>query len=195
MERVTEAASRRQRVIQTVLLFIILATLPFYCLGGVLFAGLPSRSGRVTQAITTFTPVIGDATNTPYPSITPFATLVAPITTATPFGSNPLLPTPTQLLLATVVPPTYIAFATNTPRPFPTSTSIIIIPPTSTSIPFSTPILLPPTATPISAPPTPLRPTLTPIRIGSPVIILPPTFTPTKTSGQANGVTPSPRAK
>src|SRR5215475_791131 len=94
MERVTEAAVRRQRTIQTTLLFIILATLPCYCVGFVLL-GIAPRSGPRTPTVTTAT-VTGTA-GTTSPSITPFPTI-----TTIPFDSStlsPLLPTPTQVRL------------------------------------------------------------------------------------------------
>src|SRR5258708_24035782 len=148
MERVTEATVRRQRVIQTTLLFIILATLPCYCVGFVLLAVAP-RNANVGAG----TPTVGgtsaatsrEATTTLFPSITPYPTLV--VSTL-----SPLQPTPTQFQFAPS------PFPSLTPFILPTRTPIIIVPPTITPLPTNTQIIVP-TSTPITPSATPITPT------------------------------------
>src|SRR5215510_4377606 len=152
MERVTEASVRRQRVIQTTLLFIILATLPCYCVGFVLLGVAPSRGVRTATPIATRTNEAGDQpTPTLFKSITPFPTLIENTL-------SPLLPTPTQLRFNFTLTWTPIV-PTKTPVVQPTWTPIVIVPPTATNIivPTSTPVTptatkAPPSAT--SVPPT-----------------------------------------
>src|SRR5258707_1374844 len=141
MERVMEAHVRRQRVIQTTLLFVILATLPCYCVGFVLLGVAPgsARSANVTpSAGTTSTGSTSQPTDTFIPTITPYPTF--PVNTL-----SPLLPTPTQMffpiytLTWTPLPPTRLP---------PTITPIVIVPPTSTPIIVPTATNVPPTRTP-----------------------------------------------
>ncbi len=160
MERVTEAALQRQRTIQTALLFIILATLPCYCLGAVLLLTSPTQRAGRTPTVEVSATVIGNPTNTPFPSITPFQ-----LPTIVPSPVGPLLPTPTQIILGfpTARPTLTFTpfFPSQTPIVLPSITPIIIIPPTVTPRPTSTPfslptntpiIILPPTATPLIPP-------------------------------------------
>src|SRR5215831_12364452 len=95
MERVTEAHIRRQRVIQTTLLFVILATLPCYCVGFVLLGvapGRPRSANTTPSAGLTSTASTSQPTSSFLPTITPYPTF--PINTL-----SPLLPTPTQINL------------------------------------------------------------------------------------------------
>src|SRR5438105_6572589 len=95
MERVTEVAVRRQRVIQTTLLFVILATLPCYCVGFVLLGVAPSRQHNTNSTSvvgTTSTASTSQPTDTFMPTITSYPTF--PINTL-----SPLLLTPTQINL------------------------------------------------------------------------------------------------
>src|SRR5438094_10139625 len=94
MERVTEAAVRRQRTIQTTLLFIILATLPCYCVGFVLLGVAPRRTATPsTPTIVVTTAGIVTASPTPFESITPFPTFsnesALPTLRATPLQFRP----------------------------------------------------------------------------------------------------------
>lgn len=153
MERVTEAAVRRQRTIQTTLLFIILATLPCYCVGFVLL-GVAPRGGQrtpVVTATTAGTPLTPTLAFSLVPSITPFPTLGDA-------SLSPLRPTPTQIRLFPTYTLTFTPIIpTRTPIPLPpTQTPIVIIPPTSTTIVIPT-TAVPPTAIPptTSVPPTP----------------------------------------
>ncbi len=155
MERVTEAALKRQRTIQTTLLFIILATLPCYCLGAVLLLTSPSQRGPRTATLqpTDITATVAGApTNTPLASITPFQ-----IPTANTLVS-PLQPTPTQIFLFPTVPPTLTFtpfFPTHTPVVLPSVTPIIILPTSTPLHPTSTPFI-PPSFTPVLGTNTPL---------------------------------------
>jgi hypothetical protein len=81
MERVTEAVIRRQRTIQTTLLFIILATLPCYCVGFVLLGNAPQRTQRTPTVVAQTRTVTGSpapVTATLFPSITPSDCFVPP---------------------------------------------------------------------------------------------------------------------
>src|SRR5258708_5189354 len=143
MERVTEAAVRRQHTIQTTLLLIILATLPCYCVGFVLLGIAPNRQ-------TPGTPTLQGAVTATGAGAVPSDTLPPPTITLIPSNFStlsPLLPTPTQFrffftLTFTPIPPT--------PTP---------IPPTDTPIPTDTPV--PATNTPIPASDTPAPATST----------------------------------
>lgn len=123
MERITEARLRQRRLIHTVLLLIIVATLPCYCAGAILL-GLArdgSRTGTATvPAVPTvdLTRQIGPtATYTLLPTITPLP--AQPFVTPTPPRGGTLV-TPGQFVTP---PPTW------TPRP-PTATWTL--PPTAT---------------------------------------------------------------
>ncbi|HRE48150.1 MAG TPA: hypothetical protein PLD47_10530, partial [Aggregatilineales bacterium] len=85
-----EAAARRQRTIQMILVVIILATLPCYCVGfGLLAVARTRTTGRVAPTSpSNLNPTVL------FTSATPRATL--------PFGAtilSPLQATPTQLVL------------------------------------------------------------------------------------------------
>jgi hypothetical protein len=118
---------RRRQNIRLVLFLIILATLPFYCVGFALWGFAPQNNGR-----------------TPTPSSTVRAT-VTPLATRTPGGlfpttggfptSGPLVNTPGQFFPPPVLP----TFGT-----FPTAT--FVFPATATMAPSLT-FFVPPTAT------------------------------------------------
>jgi hypothetical protein len=168
MERVTEAAVRRQRTIQTTLLFIILATLPCYCVGFVLL-GVAPRGGQRTPVVTATTagmPLTPTLAFSLVPSITPFPTLGDA-------SLSPLRPTPTQIRLFPTYTLTFTPIIpTRTPIPLPpTQTPIVIIPPTSTTIIIPT-TAVPPTAVP---PTTEVPPTATHTATSVPPSVIPPT--------------------
>jgi hypothetical protein len=166
------AMERRRRNLRIVLFVIILATLPFYCAGFLLWATAPQRgsaqplpSGSVTA---TFTPL---ATSGILPSNTPFGLI-----TAIPTSLNPLQPTPGQF-----IPPAVTRFLSPTPFTFPTLTQA----PTLT--PF--PTFAPPTATPFVAPSaTPFVPSATPFVEPTPI----PPIDPTPIPFDPPTATPSP---
>ncbi len=175
MERVTEAAVRRQRAIQTTLLFIILATIPCYCVGFVLLSVAPQRGLRTPAAITTTA-----TTGTTRPSSVGSPTITLFPTLNQPTALSPLLPTPTQIRL---VVPTYLPSATPfvpTLTPIPTN-----LPPTITPIIINTVIIVP-TATPLPTS-TPVTPTSTP----APTTSIPPTATFTETPTVTPTATPT----
>jgi len=137
---------RRRQNIRLVLFLIILATLPFYCVGFALWGFAPQHSG-----------------NTPAPSSTVRAT-ITPLATRTPGGlfptqgTVPLANTPGQFVPPPVLP-TFSGFTTATfifPTPptlaptltlpvFPSATFAPVI--TNTAIPFvtDTPFVVPDT--------------------------------------------------
>ncbi len=214
MERVTEAVIRRQRTIQTTLLFIILATLPCYCVGFVLLGIAPQRTQRTPTIVAQTRTVTGSpasVTATLFASITPFPTGFAPPTSLPPLG-----PTPTQIRLITrtftpippptiiIIPPTFtpiIIIITNTP--FPTTTpQVFTATPSRTSTPTLTATVFVPTPTPTRTTtptltatvfvPTP-TPTATPTPTPTtPIVIVTftPTFTPTPTPTATSTSTP-----
>jgi len=153
MNLVYEAAVRRRRTIQLGLLGFILATLPLYCCGFLLWAGAPARSSSRGTASPTVSSLITATPTQGAPSITPLP-LLGSSTAIIPIVSTPTqLVLPVPVLTATFTPTQQQQFATwtpyviltDTPAPIiiPSATPIIIIPPTST---------LPPT--PTSPPPT-----------------------------------------
>ncbi len=159
------AIERRRRTLRIVLFAIILATLPCYCAGFLLWAtapqrgaaGIPPARGTPTA---TFTPQAANATRTPPQVITPL-----PLT-GTPF--SPIQPTPGQFF-----PPAVTRILSPTPFIFPTLT----LAPTLT--PF--PTRAPPTETPFVFPsPTPALPTETPLPALPSATPLPPIDIPTE---------------
>ena len=170
MERITETRLRQRRLIHTVLLLIIVATLPCYCAGAILLglAREDSQQGLATlpaAATLDLTRQAGaTATNTLLPTITPLP--VQPLGTPTPprggtlvtpgqFVTPPPTWTPQPPPATWTLPPTAtFAFYTSTPAPTVTFTftwtpTVQIItntpPPTvTTAPPTETP---PPTAT------------------------------------------------
>jgi type VI secretion system secreted protein VgrG len=132
------------------LFVIILATLPFYCLGFVLWGAAPAAPAAVPDTATpTLPPNTALPTNTPSPTtelltfIT--ATSISPLQPTPrqffpPGGAvNPLPPTafipPTQVVVPTSTPaPTLTPLPSETPIPQATATTIPIFP-TDTEIP------------------------------------------------------------
>ena len=134
---------RRRQNIRLVLFLIILATLPFYCVGFALWGFAPQNNGR-----------------TPTPSSTVRATVTA-LATRTPIGqfptsgvfptSGPLVNTPGQF-----IPPVLPTFSN-----FPTAT--FVIPPSATMAPSLTFQVFPTATVPPAASSTPIPfPTETP---------------------------------
>jgi hypothetical protein len=140
---------QRRRSLRIVLFIIIVATLPFYCAGILLWGSAPQRNpiGRTPSATRTT-----QATNTVpvFPSITPFGLL------------NPtqgLPPTPAQF----IPPTTSGGFIFPTFPPLPPTVfipPIATIAPTLTLYPSETPFI--PSETPIPIPTDTLIPTATP---------------------------------
>ena len=123
----------RRRNLRIILFVIILATLPFYCIGFVLWGTAPQNPGQVAATSTpTLPPNTLEATITPTPNLTPSVT---PTT-----DDGPLLPTPTQSIIN---PPPVLPtrFLSPTPEIQPT-----VLMPTRTPLPSLTPIP-PPTDT------------------------------------------------
>ncbi len=167
------AIERRRRNLRIVLFAIILITLPFYCVGIILWATAPAGSTPGAQplpgsATATFTPL---AAVTMLPSNTPFG-LITPIATSTPFGQ--LQPTPGQFF-----PPAVTRFLSPTPFFFPTLTLAPTLTPFPTLAPATAtpqPTIAPATAAPI--PPTTEPPTVAP----PPTDAIPPTLIPFETA-------------
>lgn len=177
VENFTTSLLKRRRLLHTILLAIILATLPCYCAGAMLLGLAPDQNRvRITSTVPptivelTFQTLIGSTpTATLFPTITP---LPFGVYTNTPVQGGPVA-TPWQY-----VPPT------NTPQIFPTATLTFTLPPTSTVfIPSSTPApTLTPTFTrtwtPSPTPTTPAASTLT----FTPTLTATLTLTPTLTA-------------
>lgn len=148
-----------QRNLRVVLFIIILATLPFYCIGFVLWGAAPVTPGSVfSTATATLPPVTQSPTMTFTPSPSPG---FGPLATVTSF--SPLQPTPRQFLPPRTVPlPTFtpipVIIPTATPAPTLTTIPQATAPPapTSTTIPLAT-------ATPVPQATVTPAPTLTPV--------------------------------
>ena len=134
------AAEARQRRIRTILLTVILITIPFYCVGFVLWASAPQQNRPPTATPPpSNTPRDDDedptATNVPgQPSVTPIGgggSTVIPITLNPPTSS---FPSPTRFITATAT-----RLMTFTPLP-PTATTV---PPTNAPPPTNTELPLP----------------------------------------------------
>lgn len=124
-----ERANKRNQTLRLLMLLIIVGTFPFYCLGVVVIGSAPAGDAQTaieTQVTedpdATFTPLGGDLTASPTPTVTGTR-----IVTAT--SASTLAPTPWQF-----VPPTRVVL-TNTPI-FPTATIFI---PSPTTPPTFTP--------------------------------------------------------
>jgi homeobox protein ESX1 len=179
------AIMRRRQIIRAILFTIIVATLPFYCAGFLLW-GTARLPGAAPETIATNTPIGADgpAIPTGLPSTTPLpltATLLSPLqptplqfipinrppTTATPFIAPTLfLPTTTLAPTLTFQPTFTPVLLTSTPPDVPTNpppaTAVPTQPPLPTEVP---PTIAPaPTETPIPfdtevPPPPPVPPT------------------------------------
>jgi type VI secretion system secreted protein VgrG len=144
MGQFLETAGSGQRNIRVILFVIILATLPFYCLGFILWGAAPAAVVAPRETATATLPP-----NTRLPSSTPLPTSESlPFITATSIsplqptpiqffppggGVNPLPPTsfipPTQVIIPTSTPaPTLTPVPSQTPIPQATSTTIPIFP-------------------------------------------------------------------
>jgi hypothetical protein len=151
MSQFFESADGSRRNLRIALFAIILLTLPFYCIGFVLWSVAPQSPGA---ALATRTPTLTLTPSTLEPSDTPGVTLTLP-PFVTPTGVSPLLPTPIQFntpgLLTPILPPTSLPPTVFIPPPTIAPTLTFVPPP-----PTNTPV--PPTITPIpptntSAPP------------------------------------------
>ncbi len=144
--RAQAAADARRRTLRSIFIFIIIITLPFYCLGFLLWGTTP-RPVAATPAATNTPISIGTQsqtmTNTPSgpASVTPFTFVPvtsAPFPTSAPFTSIPitrvLSPTPTLPLPPTAIPqPTQPPPPTNPPPPVATEPPLL--PASDTPIP------------------------------------------------------------
>jgi len=151
MANLISQVERRRRNLRIVLFIIIIATLPFYCAGFLLWGTAPARQSSDRITITaTFTPL---AT-----ILTPSRTVIA---TITPLGTqlSPLLPTPIQFFT-----PIGGGSGGGNGNPFPPTATFPVFIPTSTFAPTLTPL---PTNTPIPPPTLPPPPSDTPIPIPS----------------------------
>lgn len=133
-----EAIERRRRNLRIVLFVIILATLPFYCAGILLWGSAPPRN-RPTPTVTTdlsITRTVPTTTPVLFPSITPIG--ITATLANTPGQFFTFVP-PTRILSPTPVPATATDFI------FPTSTTAPTLtpPPTLTPEPTDTPIPIP----------------------------------------------------
>ncbi|MGQ9887345.1 MAG: hypothetical protein ACUVSX_02530 [Aggregatilineales bacterium] len=160
----TPPTNTGRRNLRIALFLVILATLPFYCVGFLLI-GLPrERATPTLTATSTLPPAERTATPTLQPTNIPLATF-------TPI--SPLLPTPGQFNPGGVVQPPPVLVPSPTPFFVPTATIPFIPPPTAaptlTPFPTSTPLPQPtattvpffptdtetPTATAVDSPPPP----------------------------------------
>lgn len=138
-----EAVERRRRLIRGILLAIIIGTLPFYCIGFVLWGTAPSSASRTPTA--TFTPIGGDVTLQPTQTATTLVTTtLVPTTILLPsptgiiiFPTRILSPSPTFLLPPTIAP-TLTSAPTNTPIPASDTPFPTLLPPTNTLEPTAT---------------------------------------------------------
>jgi hypothetical protein len=155
MENLISQAEKRRRNLRIVLFIIILATLPFYCAGFVLWGTAPATgtNNRFSTSTATFTPigVIVTPSRTLEPSVTPLGTQLSPLL-PTPIqfqpgggsgGNTNPVPIPPTATFPVFIPtatfaPTLTPFPSSTPIPPPTQTPIPI--PSSTPIPTDTPI-------------------------------------------------------
>ena len=133
MGQLFASADGSQRNLRVILFVIILATLPFYCLGFILWGAAPQTLGLPGVTATATLPP-----NTALPTTTASSTSeLLPFITAT--SISPLQPTPLQFF-----PPGGGNVNPIPPTAFIPATQVVI--PTSTPAPTLTPL---PTATPI----------------------------------------------
>lgn len=149
---------RQRRQLRIVFFGIIVATLPFYCAGLLLWstAPQPNRPTPTAPAQTVIATTVvfptrtnpGDGVTIP-PTFTQVQ-IIQPtfqIVTQPPIILPPVLPTATAFIFPTITPaPTLTPFPTDTPLPIPTSTPM----PTDTALPIptNTPVDLVPVVTP-----------------------------------------------
>jgi len=149
------AIEAKRRTLRIILFIIILATLPFYCVGIFLWVSAPQGQSVRTLAPSTNTlpPLTRQATNTA-PGGVP--TSLPGFVTST---FSPLFPTPPQFFPPPIIPPTRVIPPTIPPLVVTATSPGLIIPtlaPTLTPVPSNTPAL--PTDTPIPPIDTPLPP-------------------------------------
>lgn len=145
------AIEQRRRNLRIVLFVIILATLPFYCAGILLWGTAPrAPSAADLTATATFTPLPTIPSQTPIPSITPLSI------SATPFG-GPLLPTPGQYnpgsIATRYLSPTPYFLPTDIYIPQPTDAPTLTPYPQATQVPPPTQTNAPPPPTQTDVPP------------------------------------------
>jgi hypothetical protein len=149
---------RQRRQLRVVFFGIIVATLPFYCAGLLLWStapqpNRPTPTAPVVQTLPPTTVVFPTRTNpgegaTIPPTFTQVQ-IIQPtfqIVTQPPIILPPVLPTATPFIFPTITPaPTLTPFLTDTPLPIPTSTPA----PTDTALPIptNTPVDLVPAVT------------------------------------------------
>ena len=147
------AIEQRRRNLRIVLFVIILATLPFYCAGILLWGTAPrTPTAADLTATSTFTPLPTIPSQTPIPSITPLSM------SATPFG-GPLLPTPGQYnpgqIATRYLSPTPYILPTDPFIPQPTAAPTLTPYPQATQPPPPTQTNAPPPPTQTDIPPAP----------------------------------------
>jgi hypothetical protein len=114
---------RRRNFLRGVLMFIIILTLPFYCLGFFLWGNAPQRD------------VLPTPTNTALGSQRTATLTATLLVTSTRFAT--LLPTPGQFL-PPVIQPTFFIPPTAFIPPFETLAPTLTFPPTNTFVPTNT---------------------------------------------------------
>ena len=137
-----QAAERRRHNWRMVLITIIVITLPFYCVGFVLWGTASPKVTPTPAGQGTVIPSIPTLTATPSPSATPmgFVISITPFVTLPGTEIFPSLAAPTQMLPTAYLSPTPPPLPTNPPPPtvalptqppFPTAPVI-----TNTPLPF-----------------------------------------------------------
>lgn len=165
-----EAGERRNRLYRNIFLGTILITLPFYCLGFILW-GMAPRGDVIEDDIRPTNTIIGEGEETDIPTETRTQVTRTAISTLppTPIQFNPV---PTSFLPPTISSTTMI---------FPSATvaPTLTFAPTNTSIPTETWTSIPP-PTNTTAPTNTFVPTNTtaPTETPTEIIILPPSDTP-----------------
>jgi hypothetical protein len=131
-------SSPRQRTLYGVLVSIIVATIPCYCIGGwALARGFPAGPAPAVVATATSRPLL--------PTVTPLPPTPTTVPLVTPTPTETLEPTPTQGPTATETPTATPSLPTETP----TSTETVTVPPEPTLTPTGTAT---PTWTPTDTP-------------------------------------------
>ena len=156
MSQFFSSGENGQRNLRVVLFIIILATLPFYCLGFILWGAAPSNPGArdIATSTPTLPPLTRTVTRQPSPTsgFGPLVTVTSlsplqptPRQFLPPGGVNPgaplpptryLSPTPFIIDIPTATPaPTLTPVPTETPIPQDTATTVPVFP-TDTTVPF-----------------------------------------------------------